>query len=64
MTIPGSVPELMDLPAGCAFSDRCSLAVADCLKIPPQAEDIPLQSPLQNVPAEPHRVSCPRWSLI
>jgi len=63
-TIPGSLPELMDLPAGCAFSDRCSLAVADCLKIPPQAENISLQSPLQNLPAEPHRVSCPRWSLI
>ncbi|HJP21851.1 MAG: ABC transporter ATP-binding protein [Alphaproteobacteria bacterium] len=29
-TIPGTVPELADLPAGCTFADRCSLAVADC----------------------------------
>eukprot|EP01034_Spumella_vulgaris_P034626 gene34626-42713_t len=29
-TIAGSVPELMDLPAGCAFSDRCDGAVEAC----------------------------------
>jgi peptide/nickel transport system ATP-binding protein len=29
-TIPGRVPELRDLPAGCAFAERCALAIADC----------------------------------
>ncbi len=29
-TIAGTVPELVDLPAGCPFSDRCSFAVAQC----------------------------------
>ncbi len=29
-TIPSTVPELADLPAGCTFADRCALAVADC----------------------------------
>jgi peptide/nickel transport system ATP-binding protein len=29
-TIPGTVPELADMPAGCAFVDRCSIAEARC----------------------------------
>ncbi len=35
-TIPGRVPELIDLPAGCAFADRCPLVVDDCRRAPPQ----------------------------
>lgn len=58
-TIPGSVPELMDLPAGCAFADRCTGVVNACHHTPPQAESIALQMPSD----EPHVVSCPRWSL-
>jgi peptide/nickel transport system ATP-binding protein len=30
-TIAGSVPELADLPAGCAFAPRCTLAAPECL---------------------------------
>ena len=29
-TIAGTVPELVDLPVGCPFSDRCGFAVAQC----------------------------------
>jgi peptide/nickel transport system ATP-binding protein len=29
-TIAGTVPELVDLPPGCPFTDRCRLAVAAC----------------------------------
>ncbi len=29
-TIPGRVPELPDMPAGCPFADRCPLVVDDC----------------------------------
>jgi peptide/nickel transport system ATP-binding protein len=29
-TIPGVVPQLKDLPAGCAFADRCSKVMAQC----------------------------------
>jgi peptide/nickel transport system ATP-binding protein len=29
-TIPGRVPELRDLPAGCGFADRCALVITDC----------------------------------
>ena len=36
-TIPGRVPELIDLPAGCGFADRCSLALDTCRAGPPPA---------------------------
>ena len=58
-TIPGSVPELMDFPVGCAFADRCSLAVEDCRQTPPQAQTI--DNP--GAGETPHVVSCPRWRL-
>ena len=34
-TIAGTVPELADLPAGCAFADRCEIAEARCRAIFP-----------------------------
>jgi peptide/nickel transport system ATP-binding protein len=34
-TILGTVPELADLPAGCAFADRCDIAEARCRAIFP-----------------------------
>lgn len=39
-TIPGRVPELIDLPAGCGFADRCGLAQAACRAAPPPAVQI------------------------
>jgi peptide/nickel transport system ATP-binding protein len=29
-TIPGTVPELVDLPKGCPFAGRCRLTIAEC----------------------------------
>ncbi len=37
VTIPGRVPELIDLPHGCGFADRCSLALHTCRAAPPPA---------------------------
>jgi peptide/nickel transport system ATP-binding protein len=34
-TIPGRVPELIDLPAGCGFAERCALAQDACRAGPP-----------------------------
>jgi peptide/nickel transport system ATP-binding protein len=35
-TIPGRVPELADLPAGCPFAERCAFVVDDCRRaLPP-----------------------------
>jgi peptide/nickel transport system ATP-binding protein len=36
-TIPGRVPELADLPAGCPFAERCPLVVEDCRRALPPA---------------------------
>jgi peptide/nickel transport system ATP-binding protein len=33
--IPGQVPDPMDLPAGCTFHPRCTLAMDDCKKAEP-----------------------------
>ena len=37
-TIDGTVPELVDLPAGCAFSDRCAWAQPACVTTRAAAE--------------------------
>ena len=34
-TIPGRVPELVDMPAGCPFADRCAWVVDACRVAPP-----------------------------
>ncbi len=34
--IPGTVPELINLPAGCAFHQRCSFAMDECAKKMPE----------------------------
>jgi len=39
-TIPGRVPELVDLPPGCPFTDRCSLAIDACSVAPPPAASV------------------------
>ncbi len=36
-TIPGRVPELVDLPAGCPFADRCERVTPECRLAPPPA---------------------------
>jgi oligopeptide transport system ATP-binding protein len=33
--IPGNPPNLLDLPSGCSFRDRCEQAREECLKEPP-----------------------------
>jgi peptide/nickel transport system ATP-binding protein len=48
VTIPGTVPDLVNLPAGCTFTDRCPLATAQC------RETIPPRQSLN----EAHNVAC------
>ena len=47
-TIPGTVPELADLPAGCTFQDRCAYVTDACRLSPPP--------PIEVAPG--HRVAC------
>jgi oligopeptide/dipeptide ABC transporter ATP-binding protein len=38
-TVPGTVPDLLHLPSGCAFRDRCPLAIEACAaRVPPLEE--------------------------
>jgi len=39
-TIPGTVPELADIPGGCPFRDRCIHAIADCAAAMPPLRDL------------------------
>ena len=48
--VPGTVPDLLHLPSGCAFRDRCPLAVEECAaRVPPLEEK-----------AAQHRAACIR----
>ena len=47
-TIPGTVPELLDLPAGCPFFERCKLAIDECATTRPEPSDL----------GQTHQVSC------
>lgn len=40
VTIPGTVPDLINLPAGCTFTDRCPIATDICRNTPPPLEEI------------------------
>jgi len=48
--IPGQVPDLLRLPSGCTFRDRCPQAIADCAGIAPPLEEH----------APDHRAACIR----
>jgi peptide/nickel transport system ATP-binding protein len=39
VTIPGTVPELVDLPPGCPFAGRCPFTIPECaITVPPPFE--------------------------
>lgn len=54
IAIPGSPPDLIDLPEGCRFAPRCPFATAICHEVPP-----PMQVRTCTGAAE-HRAACHR----
>ncbi|MBI3740238.1 MAG: ABC transporter ATP-binding protein [Chloroflexi bacterium] len=50
-SIPGSPPDLIDLPSGCKFHPRCPLADHRCTRDEPELEDV----------SPGHRVACWNW---
>jgi peptide/nickel transport system ATP-binding protein len=54
VTIPGTVPELAELPGGCAFAGRCAHAVPSCHHTIPVATDL----------GQRHEVRCLRLDAI
>ncbi|OFW59300.1 MAG: hypothetical protein A2133_04950 [Actinobacteria bacterium RBG_16_64_13] len=53
-TIPGSLPQMGDLPSGCVFAPRCPLAVEDCRAARP---------PLVEANAG-RKTACLRWQIL
>jgi oligopeptide/dipeptide ABC transporter ATP-binding protein len=49
-TIPGQVPDLLHLPSGCSFRDRCARAIDECAAAVPPLEE----------KAAGHRAACIR----
>ena len=67
-TIPGSVPDLFDLPTGCAFAPRCAKVVDECLANKPFLATIKAQGISQTISqatsqVNKHSVRCPRWNI-
>jgi peptide/nickel transport system ATP-binding protein len=52
-TIAGRVPALHEMPSGCAFADRCTLAIDACRSAPPPATMV----------GDDHVVRCIRWEV-
>ncbi|GAB3535063.1 ABC transporter ATP-binding protein [Arthrobacter tecti] len=51
--IPGSPPDLQNMPGGCPFNPRCSYTMQTCLQIMP-----PLQNSERNPDSPQHQVAC------
>jgi peptide/nickel transport system ATP-binding protein len=52
-TIAGRVPALHEMPSGCAFADRCTLATDACRSAPPAPARV----------GDSHFVRCIRWEV-
>ena len=53
-TIPGTVPGIGDLPAGCRFANRCAFVIDACRQRAPVLEEV----------RPDHRAACHRWREI
>jgi peptide/nickel transport system ATP-binding protein len=52
-SIPGSPPDLIDLPTGCKFHPRCPLADLQCKQTEPELETV----------KPGHQVACWNWRI-
>ena len=59
-TIPGTVPDIGDLPTGCRFANRCPHVEDVCRQRAPVLEDAPVLAGA----ATAHRVACHRWRAV
>jgi oligopeptide transport system ATP-binding protein len=55
VSVPGLPPDLLEMPPGCPFADRCAYAEEQCL------EGMP---PLEEADREGHTVACWRWEYV
>jgi ABC-type antimicrobial peptide transport system ATPase subunit len=53
-SIPGSPPDLINLPSGCKFHERCSFATDRCIQEEPELETVGLN----------HAAACWNWRAV
>ena len=63
-TIAGTVPELVDLPPGCRFADRCGFAISACGQKIPIAQAIDSQATDSQAFSSQHHAACLRLDQI
>jgi len=54
-SVPGLPPDLLEMPPGCPFADRCAYAEDQCVEAVP---------PLEETDQEGHTVACWRWEYV
>jgi oligopeptide transport system ATP-binding protein len=54
-SVPGLPPDLLELPPGCPFAERCAYADDQCVEATP---------PLGETDREEHTVACWRWEFV
>jgi oligopeptide/dipeptide ABC transporter ATP-binding protein len=60
-TIPGIVPNLLHLPKGCRFQERCTFVIDACRQAEPELRQIPRVAPAAAATGElPHTIRCVR----
>ena len=52
ISVPGSPPDLIQLPTGCKFHPRCPLAIEQCIQEEPERTEV----------ESGHQVACWRWT--
>ncbi|MFP4080952.1 MAG: oligopeptide/dipeptide ABC transporter ATP-binding protein, partial [Ectothiorhodospira sp.] len=57
-TIPGTMPDLVQLPPGCSFHPRCPYAEESCTRIDPQLVDPETGVPIEGPTADGHAAAC------
>jgi peptide/nickel transport system ATP-binding protein len=57
-TIPGTMPDLVELPPGCSFHPRCPFAEEACTRIDPQLVDPEMGVPAEGPTADGHAAAC------
>ncbi len=55
VSVPGLPPDLLELPPGCPFAERCAYAEDQCVEAMP---------PLEEADREEHTVACWRWEFV
>ncbi len=53
-SIPGSPPDLIDLPSGCKFHPRCAFATDKCVELEPELETV----------GPGHEAACWHWAQV